>query len=726
MLLPHPLSRLFSARHIAVIGASQREGSLGCRVFSALLKQPFQGRLTPINPRHSTVAGFQAYVQIGQVGEAVDAAVVLTHIESYGSIIAACIRLGIPEILILLDPRRLNTGQIEKLDSLIAANQNKIRLTICGTDGFSLPDRGLHINAGDILPESGATAVIGRQIGFCSDIVGRLEGLAGGCRFTACPLHRFSPAEPWLDKFREDSAADLLIAQYLPENPPSFYSSLRLAARGKNIILHSSHYLNGREKRIMAAVAEHCGVMPSFSPEELRAAVRAVRLPRRPNPDRLHILSDGEDGWLHAEAENAGIKAVALPPLSRTDNPLVLRDAAAAALNHPDCRTLLVQTADSAERAAQLKQLAQQSSTPLYYISRFTDHPAVFSNIREALDAIAAQIAWHRIKKNRQTIARPPIQPLIRPNEEGIRQASSADALLSALKLPPLSDERRFFDGILHYQTHPAVGALLEAEYQGGKLLLLPPFDTSHARRLCRFFDQRKLQPAFEQLLHSLNTAAYRAPQLHKLTLRLDGVNAELFTHSAEYRPQNPLTPPLFAAAPYPDEPPFATKKHNLLHIRPLLPEDAENLQQFIRNLSEADRKNRFMNAIKELPAAQLAQFSRIDYAREASLIACKDDGDIVGWAQYSCLRFPDACEFGISAAGEVRGQGVAKGLMGRLIRLAARQGYRQMYAEILADNRPMLGLAEHLGFAVRPLSEDAGLCGAELPLDAARGSHNE
>ncbi|MDO4878423.1 MAG: GNAT family N-acetyltransferase [Neisseria sp.] len=721
MLPPHPLHNLFAARHIAVIGASQREGSLGCRVFSALLQSPFQGRLTPVNPRHKTVAGLQAYVQIGQVGEAVDAAVVLTHPESYGGIASACIRLGIPDILILLDPRRMSEGQEGKLSSLIAETEGRIRLTVCGLDGFNLPDKGLYANACGIIPPQGDTAVVGCRHGFCADVLGWLDGLAGGYSFTACPLHGFSPAEPWLDLFREDGGAgSLLIAQYLPQNPPSFYSSLRLAARQKNVILHTGGCLNARERRIMQGIAGHCGAFPTFTPAELRAAVRAARLPRRDNPDSLHILSDGEDGWLHAKAAESGIKTTPLPELSRADNALTLRDAAVRALKRPDCRALLVQVADNAERAAQLEQVRRQSDTPLYYVSRFSDGLPVFPGPEEALNTVAAQTAWQRLKKNRQTSATPPLLPEPPPPDcVRIRQAASVEQLLSALGLPPLSDEKQLSDGLLHYQIHPDSGALLEAEYQGRKKLLLPPFNTLHARQLCRFFDQRKLQSALEQLLYGLNAAAYLAPPLHKLTLKLDIGAAALSAHSAEYRPGSPLVPPLFAAAPISESLPFVTKKQNRLLIRPLLPEDAENLQNFVRNLSDVDRKSRFMNAVKELPPAQLAQFSRIDYAREAALIACtEEDNVIAGWAQHSCLRFPYACEFGISVAGEMQGQGLAKHLMERLIHLAAGQGYRLMYAEILADNPAMLGLAQRLGFTLHPLAEDAGLRAASLPLN--------
>ena len=86
MLPPHPLHSLFAARHIAVIGASQRSETLGGRVFASMLNHPFQGRLTPVNLRHPTVAGLQAYAQISQIDDKPDAAVAVCHASAHPSI----------------------------------------------------------------------------------------------------------------------------------------------------------------------------------------------------------------------------------------------------------------------------------------------------------------------------------------------------------------------------------------------------------------------------------------------------------------------------------------------------------------------------------------------------------------------------------------------------------------------------------------------------------------
>lgn len=178
--------------------------------------------------------------------------------------------------------------------------------------------------------------------------------------------------------------------------------------------------------------------------------------------------------------------------------------------------------------------------------------------------------------------------------------------------------------------------------------------------------------------------------------------------NAADNRQAPPPVAPLFAAAPFSDGRFFTAANGETLLVRALLPEDAEALQRFVRGMDEADRRTRFISHIKELPPARLARFTLIDHARDYAIAA---------WAQYACLRFPEACEFGIAVAADMKGQGLAAFLLRQLVAQAGRQGYRAVCAEILADNAAMRALAAKLGFKTAPSPEDARLVAARLAL---------
>ena len=215
----------------------------------------------------------------------------------------------------------------------------------------------------------------------------------------------------------------------------------------------------------------------------------------------------------------------------------------------------------------------------------------------------------------------------------------------------------------------------------------------------------------------SLNAAAYGLSALQSLRIRVDTQNARLCTESLSAAADAPPAAPLFAAAPFSDGRFFTAANGEILLVRALLPEDAETLQRFVRGMDEADRRTRFMSHIKELPAGRLARFTLIDHARDCAIAAWRGSGEIAGWAQYACLRFPEACEFGIAVAADMKGQGLAAFLLRRLVAQAGRQGYRAVCAEILAENAAMLALSSKLGFKTAPSPEDARLVAARLAL---------
>jgi hypothetical protein len=56
--------------------------------------------------------------------------------------------------------------------------------------------------------------------------------------------------------------------------------------------------------------------------------------------------------------------------------------------------------------------------------------------------------------------------------------------------------------------------------------------------------------------------------------------------------------------------------------LRPVLPQDAELMQDFVRSLSAEARRNRFFRTLHELPAALLDRFTSIDYHDHLALLA--------------------------------------------------------------------------------------------------------
>ena len=154
--------------------------------------------------------------------------------------------------------------------------------------------------------------------------------------------------------------------------------------------------------------------------------------------------------------------------------------------------------------------------------------------------------------------------------------------------------------------------------------------------------------------------------------------------------------------------------------LRPIRPEDAEPLQEFVRDLSDESRYMRFVSMLRELTPRMLARYTRIDYHRELALVATIQEPNplhrghlrerIIGFAHY--LRNADGrgAEYALVIGDEWQRCGLGSQLMRALIEAAQEQGLTYIDGLVLGSNRPMLGLMSYLGFRIDPDEDDPGM----------------
>jgi acetyltransferase len=74
----HALDAIFHPTSIAVIGATEKPGSVGRTILWNLLSSPFGGTVYPVNPTRPAILGVKAYPSVAAIGEPVDLAVIVT------------------------------------------------------------------------------------------------------------------------------------------------------------------------------------------------------------------------------------------------------------------------------------------------------------------------------------------------------------------------------------------------------------------------------------------------------------------------------------------------------------------------------------------------------------------------------------------------------------------------------------------------------------------------
>src|SRR5579885_2972799 len=95
------LGAIFAPRAVAVIGASEKAGSVGRSILWNLIGSPFGGTVYPVNPKRPNVLGIRSYPSIADVPEPVDLAVVVTPAPTVPQVIGECAAAGVKGAIII-------------------------------------------------------------------------------------------------------------------------------------------------------------------------------------------------------------------------------------------------------------------------------------------------------------------------------------------------------------------------------------------------------------------------------------------------------------------------------------------------------------------------------------------------------------------------------------------------------------------------------------------------
>lgn len=146
--------------------------------------------------------------------------------------------------------------------------------------------------------------------------------------------------------------------------------------------------------------------------------------------------------------------------------------------------------------------------------------------------------------------------------------------------------------------------------------------------------------------------------------------------------------------------------------IRPVLAEDEPAHRAFHELQSPESIRYRFFQYRKHFSREDVAQMVQIDYDREMVFIANAPREDGEGEETLGTVRtWTDAdnlqCEFAVMVHDKMKGEGLGVALMQKMIDYCRARGTVEMVGNVLPDNRPMLQLAEHMGFEIRFNTEE-------------------
>ncbi len=149
-----------------------------------------------------------------------------------------------------------------------------------------------------------------------------------------------------------------------------------------------------------------------------------------------------------------------------------------------------------------------------------------------------------------------------------------------------------------------------------------------------------------------------------------------------------------------------------MLTIRPIRPEDAAAHAALFRRISPEDVRYRFFSTLRELSPERIARMTQVDYDREMAFVAVRANGDTVGVSRLVCDR--DEGEFAVIVQPDMKGRGLARHLMQRLIAWGRAQGMTAIVGQVWPRTRRCWRSCAGWAFSVRRLPDEPDVVEAE------------
>jgi acyl-CoA synthetase (NDP forming) len=156
---------------VAIVGASNREGSVGNSVMTNILYGGFKGKLYPINPSSDTILGLKCYKNILDIDFPIDLAVIITPSNIVPRVIEQCGRKGVKAAVIISAGFKETGEQGKMLEDKVKRIAKDYEMRLIGPNciGFINTDPKISLNASFTkgIPKSGNIALVSQSGAIC-------------------------------------------------------------------------------------------------------------------------------------------------------------------------------------------------------------------------------------------------------------------------------------------------------------------------------------------------------------------------------------------------------------------------------------------------------------------------------------------------------------------------------------------------------------------------------
>lgn len=148
---------------------------------------------------------------------------------------------------------------------------------------------------------------------------------------------------------------------------------------------------------------------------------------------------------------------------------------------------------------------------------------------------------------------------------------------------------------------------------------------------------------------------------------------------------------------------------NQLFDLRPLNPSDERRLQEFFYSHTKETLFNRYNHYPTQMTREKSCNLVSVDQSQDLALCIVRQQGsvaEIQAVGRYYLCSDKQSCEVAFVTREKFHGKGMAKQLLGEMIKIAKQRGLQKMRAMVRADNRNMLRVFETVNFKRLPADE--------------------
>ena len=255
------LQRLFDPKSIAVIGASNRKGSVGYILLHNLIGADYEGVVYPVSVSAQSVQGIQAYPSVGQIPHKIDLAVIAVPAGAVAETMRECGEAGVGgAVIVSAGFREIGEAGRKREDEVrVIAESYGVRILGPNCLGYIRPARSLNVTFAHLIPPAGRIAFFSQSGALGTAILDWASANeVGFSAFVSVGSMADIDFGDLIDYFGADSHTSSIIL-YIESitDARKFMSAARHFAITKPIIVVKS----GRSARGALAAASHTGAI---------------------------------------------------------------------------------------------------------------------------------------------------------------------------------------------------------------------------------------------------------------------------------------------------------------------------------------------------------------------------------------------------------------------------------------------------------------------------------